>query len=86
MAMIPGMLRDNNDKTAITSVINSGEPKEVSDIEKDAEPGLDAACDEMMAAFEAKDGKQLKEALKSFIVMFQDAEGPKEPEAVKSED
>ena len=43
--------------------------KEVEGDEVDSEPGLSAAAEEMIQAFERKDASALKSALKDFISM-----------------
>jgi hypothetical protein len=81
--MIPGLL-DQNKKTAITSIIESAKPKEVGESEKDSNPGLEAAVDEMFSAFEAKDKAAFKEALKSFILMCDESTDGTQAEDLES--
>jgi hypothetical protein len=66
--------------------MDSAKAKDVGDSEKDSDPGLQAAVDDMFAAIESKDKSAFKEALKSFILMCDDDSTDGASEDFKSSD
>jgi hypothetical protein len=84
--MMPFMM--SPDKKIATMIVSKPDTKEVSDNETDYSAGYEAACKDIMSAFEKKDEKLLLAGLKDLMTMFMDEHesGPKEEAESEEED